>query len=837
LKDSTMLKRLSIVFCTIATFLLIGISSNVNSQQTTGFGDALTPTPITDAPIGLPGFSTFQADTPNLISPENASSVVDYPTFTWTEVPGVKWYRLVVEHDGKKRIHLKFTGAEKIASICIARVCTVNTAALTNIKDLNPDKTYTWYVIVKHTDGRKLESQQYTLNSASLPEFTLPELTPTPARELQSNTMQSLSRILPGTAIGISYAVIAATDFDGLKQAIAYSNSKPSLNYPIYLHAGTYNFTETLVVQGRPQIYGRGMDVTILKQVIVSGNSPGAMNGLFTLPGSYLKLDNVTLLDGSMTYSVVPAGAGGGVWIQGANSVLEVRSSKFNSNDASRYGGAIYVAQGRAAISHTYFINNVAGTTSDHHGGAIYNFSNYVDPSGNTHAVNLYCTTFDGNSSTGTGGAITNVANQGRIRISASDIKRSNLIGGGTGVLRHAYSFVISTATILASGNYWATPSVTASTNTFGIDTSSLRTTEVPDNLCPLSAFPPQTIPPLPATLTPTPPPTATATPTPPPVSYGIRLSTGWTSSEQTAIQTAVQNVAEAFRIQLGISSSVEAFNRVMVNGNDPQYVYFFKANAPSESVTIVYPPELNKPNHTVTVDFPGCLAVNSNELPRTIVCNWGTSAGQTALYPEHAIVHELGHTFSNRSQLLTSPNPQEQRGLLFAAVQGTYSGACSPNFLPPTHPDVADPNAPDPFDNMEFTDSTCDGIADLTGGNVMGIDTGGTWQRGKRGWGSGPDNIFTPFQQHPPGKFTGESSDTRVDETAADMFLNWVYRRRTNNPPSYQVTEPGTWDGFKNLSWVGNVTTGVTDGKFTGDARFEWMNRVMNRIFSVKGW
>ncbi|MDX2162266.1 MAG: hypothetical protein SF162_13150 [bacterium] len=340
-------------------------------------------------------------------------------------------------------------------------------------------------------------------------------------------------------------------------------------------------------------------------------------------------------------------------------------------------------------------------------------------------------------------------------------------------------------------------------------------------------------------TATPTVTPTNTLTPTTTPVpSYNIRYSnelgqtsSNWSVDETGYIQTAVQTVGEAFQIQLNTSTPQNAFNRVLTNGADPQYVYFFKAEGNSSNVTIFYPTELSKPNFAVTVAVGGCLTVNNNGLPRTVVCNWGTQPGQSAPYPIHAIVHELGHVFTNRSIISSTDTHESTRGLLYAALHGTFSGNCTPAFAPI--------NNPDPFAGMVFSESACETINDLRNadGLVMGIIAStSSWVRGERGWGSGPDNVFTPFQQHPLDVFPSDPPDTQVDETAADMFLNWVYRRRTNNPPTYQTTVPGTWEGFSNQQWLNNAAGG-DDFNYPGDARFEWMNRVMNQIYSLKGW
>jgi hypothetical protein len=315
--------------------------------------------------------------------------------------------------------------------------------------------------------------------------------------------------------------------------------------------------------------------------------------------------------------------------------------------------------------------------------------------------------------------------------------------------------------------------------------------------------------------------PSPTMTPPVPPA-YKVRFSnelgagTAWTPDELAVIQTAIGNVGEAFRIQMGLSSPIEAYNRVLVNGDNPDYVYFYRANGISETVTIQYLPGAPQASLTVTVTIGGCQTFNS--LPRVIVCNWSPTL--FAAFPEQAIVHELGHVFTNRSRYAAGEGDEVIRGLLYAAVQNTYSGVCSPA-----------------FSGVNFGNTSgCNRIVDRSPGLVMGLDVDLAWQRGERGWGSGPDNTFTAFQQHPLEVFPDDLPDVQVDETAADMFLNWVYRKVTDPSGTLYAIVPGTWQGFLNISWRNN-STGSNDPSFPGDARYEWMNNVVSRIFVLKGW
>jgi hypothetical protein len=146
-------------------------------------------------------------------------------------------------------------------------------------------------------------------------------------------------------------------------------------------------------------------------------------------------------------------------------------------------------------------------------------------------------------------------------------------------------------------------------------------------------------------------------------------------------------------------------------------------------------------------------------------------------------------------------------------------------------------------------------------------------WERGNRGWGSGaisysdpkwserlgqgtlppPDFVWigpcgnaateipTNFQQNPcylknwvvqnrtiynpePPQLAaltdeeiGKLAGIEIEETAADMFLNWSYRRLNLG-------------GFENLQWI-NKTDSIPDP--SGDVRHDWMNCAMVVIFN----
>jgi hypothetical protein len=103
------------------------------------------------------------------------------------------------------------------------------------------------------------------------------------------------------------------------------------------------------------------------------------------------------------------------------------------------------------------------------------------------------------------------------------------------------------------------------------------------------------------------------------------------------------------------------------------------------------------------------------------------------------------------------------------------------------------------------------------------------------------PNATPFPFQQNPCTFPNWETTATdvgrvaEIEEAAADMFLNWVYRTITNISPLLKTEVPGSWSGYRNMDWRNNAE--ANDDSYPGDARLEWMQIVMDNIFDEKGW
>ncbi len=195
-----------------------------------------------------------------------------------------------------------------------------------------------------------------------------------------------------------------------------------------------------------------------------------------------------------------------------------------------------------------------------------------------------------------------------------------------------------------------------------------------------------------------------------------------------------------------------------------------------------------------------------TNNANKRILCY-----GNIANFSKYTITHEFGHVFDDRSARTA------QHSL-----------------------------------TMYISDTTNAPILDNRG-VIMGtfIDNSGNhnWRRGERGWGFGPGSVyqpnddvngnpikpvFTQFQQHPqpyPDLTTGYS------ETAADMFLNWVYDAYVNKtwkPTDRDKTGScNRQSGCDENSLLAPLPTTGT----SGDARRSWMNTTMKAIFVAQKW
>ncbi len=297
-----------------------------------------------------------------------------------------------------------------------------------------------------------------------------------------------------------------------------------------------------------------------------------------------------------------------------------------------------------------------------------------------------------------------------------------------------------------------------------------------------------------------------------PPAAYKYHViddgTKSWSGYERGSITTGVAQVGTAFNyLATTVSTPEDAFNLVMMENSGTE-ILFIRTDQPGlATVTITnyaYQHGTSK-GQTGTFEYleisqgycksfqEGLVGIVRR--PAAVICNGdlidqydGTT--RTLSASQYTVVHELGHLFDYRT------------------------GNALTNHL----------NLP---------------LNDCNQGVILGQTQRG-WERGRRGWGTGPAQYQSSFG--PVRLITNfQQNSTNIPlEAAADLFLNWVYR--LNNSGGVQPTNPcnanprptpGHWSGpgFLNAEWsatphpsfVASSTgiPGTADPSLPGDIRY----------------
>jgi hypothetical protein len=326
---------------------------------------------------------------------------------------------------------------------------------------------------------------------------------------------------------------------------------------------------------------------------------------------------------------------------------------------------------------------------------------------------------------------------------------------------------------------------------------------------------------------TPTPTPTFTPTPTPAPTlqDFGIVLEGNWTTAEQTGILTAATEAGKALSSHGAAATPVEAFREVLQGRNGTQWrqIRFSRIDVAGTYCTTIKNP---------SADFSANIQCDID-----------------LIMTQYTAVHEFGHVFVGRTTVSGVSR--------YLSITENPGGA-----------------------NVPLRDSASKFVMGYRG-YVLAIGTRTDWQRSDvitdNGWGSaalwdqisyytynfpnppaptptplplsvprigpcGPgapaglpvinQNPY-PFQQNPCTFPNWETTDpagaiTEIEEAAADMFLNWVYRKNSSAPP-----------GFIDNLWRSSTCypNGCADSGLSGQARTTWMNQKMTDLFTEFGW
>lgn len=622
--------------------------------------------------------------------------------------------------------------------------------------------------------------------------FTPTPLAPSLPQQLQGGlTDQQIGQSQAGRTI-VEHNVNSVS---GLQTAISAANTGgTSETHVIYLQAGTYNMPATMTLNNSVHVIIVGGDgiTTVTQEAVDAGYNPATDPRPIIRSGSSgsrnifqlgtltrLFLYNLRIEDGFTDSSNLHYGGGA---ISGSGSIIEAYKVTFRDNNASN-SAVINNYFGAIDVHSSEFINNSALDG----GGVMWNRGN---------EVTITCSNVYDNTA-GYGGALANYPNEESI-----SVRNSNFVGNQATWSGSQWGEAIYTGTQIvdAQFNWWngVNPSTVTTSN---VNTANAQTNKISIYTDPNCTTLPDWV----------------SIPTPA-ASYKYQElnvgSASWSANEIQAIEVGVDQVGQAL---LGISTnpttSVDVFNRVIVDGGVTDFILFIRADVtastiggPEPDVTINYTDGGN--NYTVTyedIKNGNCKAYDSGFIgttprPRAAICN-GSLAGQVGgEATEHTIVHELGHLFDYRAG-----------DALRSGIDGSFAlGSCISNV----------------FNGNNYV--------------IMGVVGSQPWSRGSAGWGSGPG--FSTFQQNP---------ENTPLEAVADMFLNWVYRDLSPNGASLVSgidttngnqptggcgsTPPGTWDGFQNIWWQSTPPT--NDTGLPGDVRFTYMNGRMSALMSANSW
>src|SRR5690606_30716577 len=247
-------------------------------------------------------------------------------------------------------------------------------------------------------------------------------------------------------------------------------------------------------------------------------------------------------------------------------------------------------------------------------------------------------------------------------------------------------------------------------------------------------------------------------------------------------ILAGTEATAEALKSQFGGDPAVDTFRRVMLNAAQSRTEIEF-----------------------ICSDDPGAYCETNNDVAPPLQAQ--ITCYDDVQLTEYTVVHEYGHVFTGR-----------MGGLVAGS---TYYGVID---QPPL---TGTPGTPAPLLRDSLTQDVL--------GNTANLQGTPDWVRGQRGWGSAastPPAVPCNFQQDAytvidaTGTATPGALVRERDETAADMFLNWVYR------------EIGM-GGFHNYSYF-NITNCMTTPTpdFTampGDARYNFMETIVMPTLSTR--
>lgn len=258
-------------------------------------------------------------------------------------------------------------------------------------------------------------------------------------------------------------------------------------------------------------------------------------------------------------------------------------------------------------------------------------------------------------------------------------------------------------------------------------------------------------------------------------------LSEPWSLQELESILDGIELVAGAFGHYSTIKPPQTLFRGVMTPA-EPDYFMFRRISGAQCEVA---------GENRVVVD---CGYMQNPPIPSS-----GPHWTPNGLLTSEAAIHEMGHVFDIRTSMY---------------LRSQVSGASV----------------------LDCRQVISNAVPFVVFGN-----SGEGWIRGQNGWGDSALNAsgtaqISQFQQNPAAEDY---------ETAADTFLNWVYRRTSdstaislNLDDACIISDTGKWLGFQNInkqneSEIYQDSQGSNHNARSGNRRYVWMHIIIEGVFN----
>lgn len=670
------------------------------------------------------------------------------------------------------------------------------------------------------------------------------------------------------TVIG-DYALVNAGDTSGLEDAVQrvnngeistlYLNSNIPPNAPDYQRTYWLNtrlrFNRSATIYGNNAILRLNNGVTnrvlllwfnvtlnIHHVEITNGNLLGYRNPPSTLTDGYgagirVNAGSTLYLSDSKVYSNFGAEGGGGVMNLGR---VELQRVRLYGNHAGGGGAVQNDSGGQMTAQCSSFMTNDAG-----YGGAVLNGNNLNGAA----YINIYRSAFSGNTTYP-------LPNEGKDIVNLVEgttfVFADNNWWGGNAYPNNGYrtqgitfgGVLVSNPTIPVSGGFYVyiecQPVPPVQPPSVCLDTLSMNSAIVDPNSNPCEQ------------------PVPTPTPTPFPVTNLCNQPISTIINQLSVyykfnvIQSSYLDDFEIRQICEGVITTalaLELFAESVIGGityTSPSHAFASILINPVSSITFAISTNRQE------VGQYNCISGLT-----TIVCGEGNAIS------EYTLTHELGHIFVARSTSVVQgtypcyiPSSQTSRSFKLCinfplgqggALRVAQQFVFGPRALNYTRSAVADvlaqlnlparfPNAPIPI--LTEDDFTYFPVANDPNAPPATVNPS-EFYRGEAGWGSlvdsqgscaistSPDTSVSQFQQNPCQVLSwveqalirkGLQSeagldlleDVELEEAAADMFLNWVYR----------------------LNGLGGFSNDIY-----GNARFDWMNTTLANFFAYYNW